>query len=268
MKSLKRIFLFICVLACFFSCKQDQQTNHSDSKTVTNTHDTVIETKSGCDTDIKPCIDIRVEYPELANFSVGIKQSVYDYLLEYLADFMVTEQPIAQQNLPEFLQASASAIERDRNLATQQTDYRLHFTASEMFANDSLICIRQQYSLEEETRTMSGEGYAIFDLESENLLSLESIVFNESALHDLLLSKLKSSQGIPESDDISSVGFLFADEDFAVTDNLGISANEMFFTYLPQEIAPESAGLIRIVLNKTEVSQLLQPAFVKKWESR
>lgn len=266
---LKRIFLCLLCIAFLVACQDEKKTeNSSDTLTDENMDVITIRKKHGCDATNASCIDMEIKFPALKDMDDASKEEIHHIMTDYISDFLVADKPIKTNDFASYVSETIDAIVDNSDESTSISKLKFHSDFRTIFRNSQLICLQNTYESIKASETINGEGYFIIDLQANELLYVDDIILNFGELESQLLQKVKEQNNVPLTTDIKDLGFLIEDQDFAITDNIGISDGKIFFTYLPQEIAPNSSGLFRFMLEKEDIKDDLNQSFVKKWESQ
>lgn len=250
------------------SC-QNEPTKQNDSETsvLENSSNITIIEKYGCNSSVAPCIDININFPKFDELDAELKKEVHELMKDHITDFLVTDKPVRTDELSSYLSETVSAIIESAQESSSVSKLKYHSDFISLFQNDQLICLQNQYEYIQSEELITGEAYFLFDIENKHLLYVDEIVNDFPFVEQLLLRRVKEQNNVPLDTDIKELGFLVEDRDFAITDNIGITDQQVIFTYQSQEIAPSSSGIFRFMINKDEIKDHLQEDFVKKWES-
>jgi len=266
---LNRIFLCLLSTSLFLiSCQEDKQASTQSQTSVVKKDMTTISKKVGCNSSTKSCTDIKVTLPILDGFSEETRKEIHALLIDNVSDFLVTEKPIKAKELGSYIAETVDAIVESNNESFSRSDLKYHSDFFVLFNNDELLCLKNNYDFAKAGEMITGESYFMIDLNENHLLYVDEMIQNFDRIESLLLQKVKEQNNVPSTTNIKELGFLVEDRDFAITDNIGITSDKIIFAYQPQEIAPNSSGLFRFILDKEEIKNDLTPSFVKKWESQ
>ncbi|NUO00288.1 MAG: DUF3298 domain-containing protein [Saprospiraceae bacterium] len=160
------------------------------------------------------------------------------------------------------------AIEGDDVFSMAMWNYE-EFTKAEVAYNqNNLLTLGYlSYSYYGGAHGMYATGYVTYDLKKQKLFKLTDVfkpgyeekipVFLERALRRQF--NLQSDQALSE--------VLFEDS-IGLTENFGLTGKGIFFNYVPYEIAAYAAGEIKLFVPFSEITDLLQPEFVKRLSSQ
>ena len=278
--------LLLCLFAsiAFLSCQNDRsekQSNQQQSTTLSKeeveqnlpVYNDIVITKQWGNCDNYPqegCLDVSIQYPSFDHIEdEELKTSLEDQVLEYVADFLTTELPINEKELQPFIEKSLAAKQQEFEASTKQYADILQLTVNfeTIYQNETITTIKSEYtSYQGGAHPNHGAGFHIFNNNTGKQLEHGDIVAKDMELKQTMLSELKAKQGMPNSD-ISEIGYLITDLEFAVSDNIGVTADSLFLTYSPYEIAPYSMGFQNFSYAKNEVENTLRKDFLKMWNT-
>lgn len=282
MKAMKNNGLTLAVLLftiLLFSCQNENsgRTDSADSASASSEEnhpgfETVSLNKkwNNCDDyPAKGCIDVSIQYPDFNNeHSMALREAVEDQVMDFVADFLSVEQPVQEKELKPYIEKSLQAKEEEFSESAE--DYppvlELEISFEPIYQNNAITSIHSTYTAYEGgAHPNSGAGYHIFRNDNGRQLD-QNIIAKDMALKQMMLSELKQRAGQPDKD-ISEIGYLVNDLEFAVSNNIGVSEDSLFITYSPYEIAPYSMGFQNFSFPKNEVSEYLSRDFLEMWNS-
>ena len=277
MKSVQTNYLAVLVLSILlFSCTNENKQSNGSSGTNGDLavtipqfqEETVTKSWNDCnDYPGKACVDVKINYPKLANNDYpNLTESVKDYVLQFTADFIATEKPLNQDNLKEYITLSINEQVKmvQESDETYEPIFQLQINIEPVYSNEKITTLHSRYnSYMGGAHPNHGAGYIILENASGKILN-ENIVAKDMEMKQLMLNELKARQNAPNQD-ISEIGYLVTDLEFAVSDNIGVSKDSLFVTYSPYEIAPYSMGFQNFAYAKEEVREYLATSFVEKW---
>ena len=269
--------IFTVLFASIVACQND---NYEDETSSTKTNkekkqaglpfyemENIAKSINDCDAPTKEfCVDVSIDYPKLNdNEFPTLKKELNEFVKYYAADFIVTEKPIDAESASEFL--TKSLEQKITELKAQNNKeaavFKLDIDFEPIFYNSSISSFASHFSsFEGGAHSNSGAGYYIFNNKSGEVIT--DIFEKDMDLKQVLLKKLKDRAGQPDKD-ISELGYLVTDLDFAITDNVGVTKDSLLLTYSPYEIAPYDMGFQNFEFSKEEITPYLRSSFVNMW---
>lgn len=269
--------VLIIIIYTFIACKEDAQSDESSMNvrvieeadwTLSFEERTITKKIGFCDSlPSTQCIDVKVTYPKLINGPDTLDVSMDKMVMEYLSDFFASENPPSSDSASDFLfsaiEGYEQTFERDSSFASPLV---LEAQIRPIFSNEAISCFENSYSVYTGgAHPNSAAGYFIFENETGRLFASEDLIDKETAFKAELLNALKERHGLDPKADISTAGFFVGDEEFTINDNIGITADSLYITYVPYEVAPYAMGYSSFSFSKDEMESFLFQSFMEKW---
>ncbi|NNF19018.1 MAG: DUF4163 domain-containing protein [Flavobacteriaceae bacterium] len=121
-------------------------------------------------------------------------------------------------------------------------------------------------SMEADMFTGGAHGYQVtrlmnFDREKGVELEPLQLFQDEDAFKKFAELRFREQEKIPEGSSINSTGFMFADDEFYLPENIGISGNGITLLYNEYEVASYADGRVTLTLPMEQVRDYLKPRF-------
>lgn len=136
--------------------------------------------------------------------------------------------------------------------------YQASINMTLLLQNDDLVSIQNDTYIY--TGGAHGNGYTTFlnfDVQTGKQMDVEELVSDFEAFEAFAEKKFRETQDIQPEESINETGFMFDDEQFYVSTNVGISNEEMVIVYNPFEISPTAKGIVILRIPIEEVQPYL-----------
>ncbi len=208
-------------------------------------------------------INISLTYPRYSNNSDSVSNTLNDYIINSFSDFLVTERPIKAESTDDYLIELVKA--KRQALVDSNKTYIFNSSIEQLVKNKQLVSLKNQWSLDEaKAHPIDGLSFFMVSEPAGNVVNVDDIVNKKNDLKEIIIHKIKQTQ--PDSTkSLEELGFTVNESNFAITDNIGVSTDSMYFNYMRYEIAPYNKGHFEIIFSKSEVSPYLNSQFLEMW---
>jgi|GEM_PF-6636468 len=257
-----RLNMIIVILLALSSCRNESQ---SSATAETDPGFNLVEKSFRKDINCKnlttSCYVVTIDYLR-SNSSDSLSTTINEYLLDYLDDFLASEIVVEDDDIDLYIKNMVEA--NAKSYKEEDGTFEIDIDMESYLQNDNITCIRlSYYQYAGGAHGNAGVGYHIFDNASARLLTNSDIIDNDVAFKELVLQAIKDSA----EEDLEDLGYFISDEEFEINDNIGVSADSLFISYVPYEIAPYVAGFTNVAFSRQEVKDMLLPSFVENWST-
>lgn len=172
-------------------------------------------------------------------------------------------QPVEMNSLSERGREFISSFEDSIKDGEADLDWHISGAMKEVFRNPAVLCL--QYN--EEGYTGGAHGYSKtilipINLQTGEEFTLESLFsIHREELFPIAEKEFRKRKGLQEKASLADAGYFYPTGTFALSQEWGITDEGIMLFYNEYEAAPYSEGTFEVLLNKKEVSSLLD----KKW---
>lgn len=260
-----KIFLFFTISIIFFGCSKEKAII-SDSESVKTLHfvdndiryyEKVFYKSYGDPNSKADFAEVNIEYPELISNRIS-SDSINQFVLDYLLNL-----PFNEDHITSFDEIADSLIS---NYISVQQEFEDYHTGWYIHANSNITGVFNNIiSITSEEVIYTGGAntyynltYSNFDLNSGQLVSLDSIVFdnNFTAIDKIGKELFIEMKNIQPNLSFEDAGFWFEDKKFSLNENFAITDSGLVFFYNLYEIAPRSEGTTQLFIPKEKLNSL------------
>lgn len=255
-----RSAILFAFLAFLVACGNDHPTTNDQHHPVDITHTQLIEMKGPCDTanQILNCAQVRLKFPEIGNGDHLLRQPlqkwVDNFLLGILDGGLPAEEVIGSPSKNEMV---GRFIEMQQQIATEMPELMAWYTAEvtdTVLLNDGrwLSVALYGYTNTGGAHPNSYCAAATFDTATGKELGLSEVISDPEALKAIAEKHYRRAN--PEA---FADGFDFGPEwPFELPSAFCLTADGLYLSYMPYEVAPYSMGAVEFVIPFSELNEM------------
>lgn len=252
---MKNILPCLIFSLLFFACQNEPKQAPVDPDVLVLETLTVEKSSGDCEDPEAPCANISLRYPSVKSGKEKLKNSVADwsniFLVALLDPVLEDDDEITLDN------AINGFIEMHQEVVTDMPDlpsqYEVEVRDTLLFQDEKYLTLRLDgYSFTGGAHPNAFASIGTFDLETGELLELGDLVEDLEKLEVLAEEHFRKERA-----DVFEEGFDF-DEGwpFALTENVGLTTEGLFFCYVPYEVTPYVLGFTEFVIPFEKIEQL------------
>ena len=219
----------------------------------------VLSTSQDCVPDSLSCTYVRIEYPVFTDSSKSqLNEVISTQLKSISANFIRidatnnTFEHMAQSFIQDF-----EAFRLD--FPTYQLGWHVNMKAEIIYESEHIVSFRiDAESFTGGAHPNSSTNYFVLDSKTNRILKTADIIGDTTKFKQLLETAFRQSKGMEENQSYADLGFFISDDEFLLSDNIGITENEVVVHFNSYEIAPYSEGATTIELKKETLGELLK----------
>lgn len=247
---IKKILPLFIFSMLFFSCNstlEEPDVNSIDQSALEE-----------CDT--AACPQVLVDYITYKG-DAGKVQAVNDSIHKFVIHCLYLGDPATQPSATKPIDAIAGFIKdywRDTSEFPDVNEYEAEVSVNENFRSKELISISMsQYRYTGGAHGYSSVSYLNINAKTGEAISNKQLIKDKKALAELAEQKLRADYKISANKGINSTVFWFEDDQFYLSENIGIENNNLVIHYNPYDIASYADGYIDIELPLADVAPFL-----------
>jgi hypothetical protein len=255
-------YIYAVVLAFgvfFIACKPDRPLqNESDPLPEIITKE-ILSSYQNCPPDSASCTYAQINYPVFTDTSkASLNNLILDKILFLSADFMREGvQPKAITEVSDnFINDYVQFV---REFENYSFGWYLKINTEIIYNAKNLVSY--QVSIESFTggaHQNSSISFFVVDARTNRELKMHDIISDTAQFKIILEEAFRKSKGIEEGQSFADAGFYINDGDFILSNNIGITEDQVIFHFNPYEIAPYALGPSTIQLDRNKVKNLLK----------
>ncbi len=218
----------------------------------------VLVTSDGCNPDSASCTYAKIAYPTFTDSTTWI---LNDFLQEKIthigADF-------TQDSIPASIEGLAQVFVDDfETFQHEYPDYNFGWylnVNSEVILDDTTIV---SFRISNETYTggahpNSAIRYYVVNTSTGKPLEVQDIIADTVAFKNSLEQAFRHEKGLDDSQSLSDLGYFIEEDGFMLTDNIGLTEDDILVHFNPYQIAPYALGPTTITLSRESLGTILK----------
>jgi hypothetical protein len=250
--------LFLLPLA-FFSCQESKTAEEKPEAIPDIIMKEVFASSQDCLPDSSSCTYVRIEFPVFTDSTKSKLNEIISTKLKTIAADFVSEEAskgtiehIAQSFIKDFETFSL-------DYPTYQFGWHVNMKAEITYESEQAISFRiDSEAFTGGAHPNSTTRYFVIDTHSNRLLKTTDIIADTAKFKGLLEASFRQSKGMDENQSYADIGYFIDDDNFLISDNIGLTDDEVVVHFNPYEIAPYSEGATTIEVKKQTLGNLLK----------
>lgn len=260
--NINRIIIFLFTVSFCFPFSSCQKTSTQYKDTLTYEMQLLQRVYQNCNTDSANCTYINYSYPYFKGESAAV-DTLNNVILTI---FGASNKVSLQQTQQTFINAYADMM---KHQADSEQSWYSQTNITVPFQTNTLVCL----SIETDDYTGGAHGiystfFTNYDKEAKQFVTLKKLV-GDSALKELTSiaeKQFRIANEIQPDANLETLGYLFNEGKFYLTDNFTITDEGITWLYNPYEIAPYAQGTIEVAVSKNDLQPLLKKPYQTIWD--
>ncbi|MCF7801586.1 MAG: DUF3298 and DUF4163 domain-containing protein [Candidatus Marinimicrobia bacterium] len=273
-KHKRRLILPGMIISLLGSCQssapdttpKDQSTTSRQQSvspdTLVNRYQDFTKSMGNCDSLSMGCVRVEMRYPV---FTQPLEDSVIGILNDVVQRFILATHDGA--GMATGLETFSKQFFNDYQIMQEDIpDYRVNWELIrrvEVLLNlPEVISLKSmEYAFTGGAHGMSATRLASYRTETGEKIKLSDILLPDfdQQLQTIGEKSFRRQWEIPADQDLDEAGFWFEKNQFRLSNNYAVTSNGLIFLYNPYEVAPYSFGTLELVVEFSEIRDLLDP---------
>lgn len=261
-EQMKKYIVFLGLLACFGSCKNEPHKKKATQKSEEiNFSDVNLDISDFKDCPPgTPCPKLEIDYLKAKGTS-SISKSINKNNSAHLVQiFNTAEDTVTKETVREAAKGFVTDFFNfKKDFPDSEAGYEADITQKVLDANEKTIVLEtNSYMFTGGAHGYSATNFQNFDAKTGKLLSHRELFSNLSAFRKYTEQKFRKKYKIGNKENINSKGFFFENDTFALPNNIAVTSEEVILVYNPYEAASYAQGALKFVFPRKEVAQWLR----------
>lgn len=262
---MKYMFYILLAAGIFSACQPAEKPAISNEEKVSSeladpvfTYKNISQNIGDCADKQFNCAEISIQYP----FFTGSESKKLNLLMKEIILNPMLQDYASESAYQDFVNQFLESYKKRRPEPDDSLGWYDHRKMHVMVHSHNLI------SLQYDENTFSGGAHPNHVVYFKNIalpatreISYSSIwkEGSEEQLSQLCEQNFRKQLHVPDSLSLKEAGYLFDEDKFKLTENVGITPDGCIFLYNPYEIAPLAMGPVKVFVPFVQVKDLLNP---------
>ncbi|NJN26030.1 MAG: DUF3298 and DUF4163 domain-containing protein [Cyclobacteriaceae bacterium] len=256
---MKYLIIVFLILALGLQACLDNKTPDSKDEQPELIQKEILATWQDCLSDSSNCTYVRIEYPVYSDSGkADLNRLIASKIKSVGMDFFREEA--ADGSLEHMAQSFIKDFETFKiDFPTYQLGWYVEMKAEITYESEKVVSFRidaESFTGGAHPNTIA--DFFVVDLQRNKVLTTSEIIADTSRFKQLLEISFRKQKGMNEDESYADIGYFINDEEFLLSDNIGLTESGVIVHFNPYEIAPYSEGATTIEVPEEKLEGMLK----------